>query len=154
MCEPMTLLGIGSYVAGQVGEGVAGIENAKTLRGNAEIAEKGAADALARGGEEAGRLRSAATQLIGRQRTAFGASGVDVASDAVQALTESTRSVSEQDVETIRLNAAREAWGLSKQAEQFREQGRRELRKSGVLTSGLAGRFLEEQLGLSKTRRR
>lgn len=92
---------------------------------NANVAEVMAADALARGREAEIRHRQGTRKLIGSQRAAFAASGVDISdadSTAVNVFAD-TAALSEIDALTIRSNAAREAWGHRAKAREFAAQG-------------------------------
>jgi hypothetical protein len=97
---------------------------AKTARENAYLARLAASDVERRAGQDAGRARTAGTQVIAEQRAAFGASGVDGSSGSPLALMADSRLMSELDALTIRNNAAREAWGLRTQARQLATRAR------------------------------
>lgn len=80
---------------------------------NAEIGNLRADDAIARGSGEETKHRLNTKRLIGSQRAAFAASGVDISdmdSTAANVFAD-TAALSEIDALTIRSNAAREAWG-------------------------------------------
>lgn len=92
---------------------------------NASVSEQRAQDAGVRGEWSVGRLREDTRKLIGSQRTAFAASGVDITdpdSTAVNVFAD-TAALSELDAQTIRYNAQREAWGHRMDAENFRRGG-------------------------------
>lgn len=153
MCEPTT---IGLMAAGTAAQMYAqqqgGEASAATLRAQAESERAQAADALQRGAGEAGRVRTAGSQLIGENKVALAASGVDVQSgSAVDALT-GVRQANEMDVQTVRSNAARAAWGhtsqatlLDAEAENVEEQAK--LAMVGTFLGGAA------QVGAYKTRK-
>jgi hypothetical protein len=93
---------------------------------NAQVAEYQAADALARGRQAETRLRTDVKGVIGEQRAAFAASGVDINdidSTAVN-VQANTAALGEMDALAIRLNAAREAWGFKSQAADYRYTGK------------------------------
>jgi len=93
---------------------------------NADINDIKANDALARGQNDELRHRLSTNKLIGSQRAAFAASGVDITgadSTAVNVFAD-TAALSEIDALTIRSNAAREAWGYRTQAQDDRARGR------------------------------
>lgn len=92
---------------------------------NRQFALMAARDATIRGQEKAGMYRAEGSRVIGAQRVAAGASGTAVDSDSSVALQESTRALSEMDALQARNNAAREAWGYTVQADQFRDQAKR-----------------------------
>lgn len=93
---------------------------------NASIGDLRASDAISRGREDETRLRMDTRRLIGDQRLAFAASGVDlgdIESTATNVQAD-TAALSEIDALTIRSNAAREAWGYRMQAQDDRARGR------------------------------
>lgn len=90
---------------------------------NAENAEFAAVDAEARGGIEASKARAAGGEVVGAQRVALAANGVELQSGSALELLVDTRGQSELDAQTLKNNAKREAWGFRTQAVQ--EQGAR-----------------------------
>jgi hypothetical protein len=91
---------------------------------NAQIARQGAADARARGQEEAGQQRMKTRRFIGAQKAAIAASGIDpTTGSALDTLSESA-AFGELDALTIQNNASREAWGYQTQATGFLNEGR------------------------------
>lgn len=122
MCEPTTLMmmatvaTIGSTVlsaAGQVQQGnaqaQAGQYNAQVADMNATMAETRAKDALARGAVEEQQKRAQTAQLMGRQRAAMAANGVDLTFGSPLDTIVDTAIMGELDAMTIRQNAGREA---------------------------------------------
>lgn len=83
---------------------------------NAKIALAQRSDALQRGELEAQRKMREQAQLIGTQRAALAASGVDVTQGSALDLLASTEFLGQEDVAIIQSNAAREAWGYEIQA--------------------------------------
>lgn len=126
---------------------------------NAAIGEIKAQDALKRGELSELQLRSDTRRLIGSQRAAFAASGVDITdpeSTAVNVFAD-TAAMSEMDAVTIRTNAAREAWGYRAQAQEDRlrgEYGYMEGISKGIghITS-TSGNVLYTKYGFGSTRR-
>jgi hypothetical protein len=90
---------------------------------NAGLAEKAAADALTRGRAEEAQHREKIRNLIGTQKTAYGASGVLLDSGSPLDVMAGTAEIGELDALTIRHNAALEAWGVRSQAGGIRAQG-------------------------------
>lgn len=138
MCD----LGISAMVLTAVGTGVSaysqyqqGQYNAQMAEANARNAELAAADATARGDAEAAMQRMQVSRLIGRQRAAFAASGVDAASGSALDVLGDTAAFGQLDVDTIRSNAAREAWGLQSQAASDRYSARVS-RRMGTIGAG------------------
>ena len=86
-------------------------------RENARFADAAAEDAIARGEESAERYGMDLSRLLGSQRAIIaGAQGLDPNQGTAAQLREQTERFGEQDIATIRLNAAREAWGIRTQA--------------------------------------
>ena len=90
---------------------------------NADLADDEAADAIARGREAELRQRQATRGLIGSQRAALAAQGIEVNDGSALDVQADSASLGELDALTIRNNAAREAFGLNVQAMNFRNQG-------------------------------
>ncbi len=116
----------------------------RALDANARRTQAAAADALRRGANEAGQARIEGTKVIGEQKAAIAAAGVDVSSGSAVDLMAETRRTSELDAKTIQNNAAREAWGLRMEADDMRRQAAR-VRKAGkygavgTILGGLSG---------------
>jgi uncharacterized membrane protein YebE (DUF533 family) len=80
---------------------------------NAALDRQRAADATRRGVIEADRAAQRKRALIGRQRAAMGASGVDVGSGTFSDVLSDTAAAGAEDESTIMQNALREAWGYT-----------------------------------------
>lgn len=93
-----------------------GSYEAELHRRNAEVAEIQAQDALARGDRDAGRHRRAVGGLVGSQRAALAAQGLDIDSGSALDIQAESVAMGELDALTIRNNARREAWGFRVQA--------------------------------------
>ena len=91
---------------------------------NAVIAEQQAQDAIARGEQAEGIQRINVKRLIGAQRAAYGAQGVEVDSGSALDVQKDTAAMGELDAIIIRNNAAREAWGYRAQAQDLLYRGR------------------------------
>jgi hypothetical protein len=78
---------------------------------NAQISEIQADDAIVRGRKEEMRHRLGVRGMIGSQRAAFAAGGVDVNDGSALDVQMDTARWGEVDAQTIRTNALREAWG-------------------------------------------
>lgn len=92
---------------------------------NADLADQAARDAKLRAKEEEAQLRLDIAGTIGKQRAAYAAGGVELGSpgSALDTLGD-TAALGEMDVQTLRANAAREAWGYRAQGVGFQAQGR------------------------------
>lgn len=112
---------------------------------NALNAEAQAADAERRGEKDAQQIRRQTRNLVGDQRVAAAAAGLDVNAGSVGDVQGEAMAMGEADVATAKTNAWREAWGFKSQASSYRAGGDAALRSgknqanSTILTSGLAG---------------
>lgn len=98
---------------------------------NADVADVQAQDALERGADEESRFRSSVRSMIGSQRTAFAAGGIDVGFGSAVDVQADTAFLGEQDALQIRTNAAREAWGYKVEGVDLRRRADI-ARKTGV----------------------
>jgi hypothetical protein len=92
-----------------------------------------AEDAFQRGEKEAGRYGDKVKQVIGTQRAGYASQGVVVNSGTASAIQAETQAIGQEDIQTIRTNAFREAMGYKSQAEDYALQGR--LAKSAAKSS-------------------
>jgi hypothetical protein len=93
---------------------------ATLLDRNAELADQQAADALARGDTAVSIQQAQVRGLIGSQRAAAAASGVDVGSGSALDVQLDTAGVGELDRTQIKNNAMLESWGFKSQASDLR----------------------------------
>lgn len=117
---------------------------AEINRRNAEQARMAARDAWHRGEHAVGKQRRKLSMLIGEQRAATGASGIDVGSGTVADVLADTSAMGELDALTLEHNVAREAWGLGSQADAYDYQARMaehlgDIQVMGTLVSAGAG---------------
>lgn len=91
---------------------------------NARLAEGAARDALARGDAEYGISRLKTANLKGEQRAGIAEAGFDLGFGTSAAILTGTDVFGEQDAETIKANAVREAWGHRLEASNLRGQSR------------------------------
>lgn len=89
---------------------------------NANIADMGAESALLQGNSEIGKLTMQVGQLKSRQRVSMAANGIDLGVGNAAEIAASTDLMKEVDVDTIRSNAARTAWGYRTQASNLRTE--------------------------------
>ncbi len=120
------LVGSGIQVAGQLAQGK---QDAATAETNRRLAEQQANDALLRGTKDEARYRRQIAQVAGQQKADFGARNVAVTGTALDLLSD-TAMVGEEDAQTIRNNAAREAWGYRNQASEASRWGANQLNNS------------------------
>jgi hypothetical protein len=111
---------------------------------NARLAMLNAEDAIRRGDLQSGVARRKGSAVSGAQKVAAAAQGVDINSGSAAALQKETEQLSEIDIQTIKNNAWKEAWGFKVQSEQYSSQGRyaemaaRNAAHGTMLTGGLA----------------
>jgi hypothetical protein len=91
---------------------------------NARLAQMQAADAIARGEVAEQRHRVNVKRLAGSQRASLAAQGIAIDSGSALEIQEDTARMGEMDALTIRMNAAREAWGHKVQATDYINRGR------------------------------
>lgn len=110
---------------------------------NRQMADIQAKDAIARGDREAEALRARTKKLIGSQRAALAAQGIEVGSGSALDVQADTAALGAVDELTIRNNAWREAFGYRTQALGFGSQGAlaalaaRNQQRQTILTGGL-----------------
>jgi hypothetical protein len=123
MCSPdlLQLSGAGLQAYGQYQQGRAAEQ---VGRNNQIMGEYAAQDAQARGEEDAMAVRRKADQLKGAQRSRMAASGIDLGVGTAAEIQDQTDFFGEQDINTARNNAKREAWALRTQGAQAAAQGR------------------------------
>lgn len=134
MCDPKNL----SMFAGGVnaiGALKQGASADAAGRYNEAVANIEALDALKRGSNEESRYRRELAQVSGQQRSEAGARNVARSGTALD-LIEDTAAIGEEDIVTIRNNAAREAFGLRTQGAEMKRQGRASKRTSRLQAAG------------------
>jgi len=118
MCEPATIALVvggavsayGAYSGGQMQKQLSNY-NASLSDENAKIQARAAEDATAQGSIKEDQHRAKIRQFLGKQTAAYGASGAGFSGSVSDTLTE-TALFGEQDAQTIRANAVREAYGF------------------------------------------
>jgi len=120
-----------------------GAFQASIYESNARIQEIRAADAITRGEKDAVRAKQLAKRIIGSQRAAMGAQGIDLESGSALDIQQETASLGAEEALNIRNSAWREAWGYRANASEFtsrasyaRITGRNTARNT-LLTGGL-----------------
>lgn len=112
---------ISAYGAYQQGQALKaqGTYQAAVLRNNKILADRAAADAVARGKSEASKREQQGRALIGRQRAVLASNGVDVNSGSAVDIQADTEANTKLDADMIRANAEREALGYRTQGMNF-----------------------------------
>jgi hypothetical protein len=90
----------------------------ETYRSKLSAADTGELETKQIAAEDAGRVRSAGTQTIAKQATAYTASGVDASQGTPLSVMADTRLMSELDARTLENNAARKVRGFREQKRQ------------------------------------
>lgn len=136
MCDPITILAIGSLAVGLVSGGLTAMGQVQAgnaaeaqanfqsdvARNNAITLAAASRDAYDRGDILEENLRLRAEDLKGRQRAAFASNGFALGAGSALTVLEDTAELTELDALTIRNNAEREAMGLQTQSNQFLAQ--------------------------------
>lgn len=147
MCEPVTistgamwaigaLTAASTYVAYDSSK-KAGEANAQIAENNARLAADDARTEQAIGDRESQQQTWRMRAMEGQQRAAIAASGVDSQFGTPAELLGESAMLGEVDQQTIRLNAARRAWGFNAQAQNVRNQSsvdRYNTRQQGTAT--------------------
>ena len=76
-----------------------------------KVADLQAKDAIKRGELQAKRVREAGKKIVGAQRAALAAQGIELDSGTALDIQEETAAFTEMDALTVKMNAYREAWG-------------------------------------------
>lgn len=113
--------------------------NAKVSDINAEISDRRAKDALERGADEEQRVRMRTQMMLGQQRAAMAANGVDITFGSPLDTMIDTATLGELDALTTRQNAARENYDYRTQA--MNGQAQAALQR-GEAKSALSGGYL------------
>lgn len=140
------LTGAGATAAGAYSQARAlrsqGEYEGRIASSNAALSDLQASDAIRRGEFEAQERARQTQQLAGAQKAGFAAQGVEIGSGTPSEVVADTELLGGLDIETIRTNAFREAWGHRAQAQQARYAGKfglqaaRARARSTLLTGG------------------
>lgn len=109
---------VGSYRKSQ-GEKVAYEYQSKIASNNAQIAEWQAQDATTRGAKAQNNLQLKTAQMKGTQQAVMAARGLDLAEGSPLNILSDTEFMGKRDEQTIQSNAAKEAWSLRVQAQNY-----------------------------------
>ena len=114
---------VGGGVFGGYGSIIAGNANQRMAEREADVLDYRASLAVENGAFAAEQTRKQGKAAQGAQKTGYAAQGVVVGDGSSGQMLDQTSKLSEQDALQIKLNAAREAWGMKEQAKQTRYQG-------------------------------
>lgn len=122
MCSPtialVALTAASAYTAAEA-QSSADEYQAGVARNNEKVAEWQAGDAQRRGAEAAAATRRKYAGLMGTQRANMAARGLDITDGSANSILQDTSFFGQYDENTVRANAAREAWGYKSQAANF-----------------------------------
>lgn len=104
-----TIANLGANLFGAIGRNRAAARNRR-------FANQMADDVLARGEREAEFATMDLARLQGAATTSIAAQGIDTTQGSAAQIRAQNQEFGEQDIQQIRLNAAREAWGIRTQA--------------------------------------
>lgn len=90
---------------------------------NATIADRQAADSITRGQLSESQSRTGTRQNVGADRVAAAAGGTDAGTGSNATIQGQTGELGAMDALMIRTNAARQAWGFTTEASNYRAQG-------------------------------
>lgn len=126
MCEPTTIaMGLmavsGAFAAKSAHD--QGKYQQKVMENNAKSAEYAAQDALARGAVEEDQARQRMRAMIGQQKAALAANGIDTTTGTGSLLLTDTAGLGEFDALTVRNNAMKQAYGMNVQADNLMAEG-------------------------------
>lgn len=128
MCDPATaslvIMGISGAMTAKYQYDKGQYEK-KVAEQNAAFEEIAARDAKARGEQEAAKVAEQGRATLGEARASFGASGVDLGpTGSAAAAQEAIAGVTATNVETVRADAASQAWAHDVAAFNWRQQGK------------------------------
>jgi hypothetical protein len=133
--------GVTAYGASQQADAQKKAANyqAQVEANNAKIAAWQRSDAIQRGEQDAQRSMRERSAMIGKQRAALAANGVDLNQGSALDLLASTEFLGQEEVNTIQSNAAREAWGYQIQGANYSNNSSFEQWKARNASPGKAG---------------
>lgn len=111
---------------------------AAVSQNNAQIRDWEAADALLRGDHAATGVRRAGNQLKGKQRAAMAANGVDLGVGSALQILSDTDYFTGVDAATTLDNAAKEAWAIRQQANNFENDAQLQSARARAERPGMA----------------
>jgi hypothetical protein len=117
-----------TYQQGQVQKQIA--------QNNAVMSEYAAQDAQRRGEEDAMAIQRRASQLSGTQRAVMAGRGLDLETGTAADILDQTDFFAQQDVNTARYNAARDAWSYRARGQQGLYEGRAAARNASMQAAG------------------
>ena len=148
----LSAVGTGVSVMGQMQQASAAKASAdyqsQVAAGNAQVATQNANMAAASGEAQAAISEQKTRATVGAEEAAQGSSGVDINSPTAKAVRTSQDMTGQLDAQTIRSNAARQAYGYETQSTNFQNQSSADTAQGnnamtagefGSVSSGLSG---------------
>ena len=126
MCEPTTIMLAATAISGATaayGQIQQGRVAAAVGRNNQIMADYAAQDAIKRGDEQAMQAERRGRQVVGAQRAAMSAKGLDLGEGTAAELQDQADFFGKTDAVTARNNGRREAWSDRAQGDMARFQG-------------------------------
>lgn len=108
----LEILAVASAAVSAIGQIAGGNASRRAANASASEGDRLAEEALLRGEELARRYNIDLAQLIGKERTALAAQGLDLSDDSAAQVVAQTQATGAEEVAIIRENARREAFGL------------------------------------------
>lgn len=104
---------------------------------NAQMSDVAAEQELKRGSEEAGQVKLQAANMKSTQRAALAANGIAIDEGSAQNVLDSTDYMTNQDVDTVRANAVRAAFGQKTQSMNYRMQAGTQRASASAINPGM-----------------
>jgi hypothetical protein len=122
---PYALAALSAYssYSGQNQAKQQGEYQAKVANNNATVSQWQADDAKARGDTAAANVRRQYAAMEGSQAATFASRGIDISEGSPNAILNDTSYFGQVDQNTVRANAAREAWGYKTRGQNFEAEG-------------------------------
>lgn len=156
MGEAGAISSAGNAVVGVGGDIAGGIVKAKALKTqgqyerqiaefNARLSDIQGRDAIIRSEKNVVQIRKQKKQVLGAQRAALAAQGLDLSSGSAADVQADTERLAQEDVTEIRSNAWKEAFGFKVEALNYRQGGslaemtRRHQAKQTIISGGISG---------------
>ncbi|MGL4668916.1 MAG: virion core protein, T7 gp14 family [Saezia sp.] len=146
----LATMSLGSQVAGGVMSTVGAYGEAKSQKSalkyqagiadiNAQMSENSAQTELIKGNSEIARLTLQHGQHKGSQRAALAANGADMDYGSAVELQYSSEILKDIDMDTLKSNAARSAWGYRTEAMNYKNQALMARASASSISPGMAG---------------
>lgn len=141
MCEPATIIAATTAIIGAYSQYEQGQAAEATAKYNARLQDNDAERMRNKSVEEENAHRMRVATMMGKQRAAFGASGVDVNSGSAFQIQNDTQTLGDADALRIRSNYEDQASHMNRQADLTRIEGKNAARagKVGAIGSILSG---------------